>query len=116
MHKIKFLVFAFLVIFIFGTMQSAHAHGLGTVESDIQFFNDNFFKVKVQTTPDVLSGNESEIGLEITTINHDQNSVVSNVEYFVEILDPPIMHVTGSFLFLITRFIAFTSFFSKGPA
>ena len=45
MHKIKFLVFAFLFIFVIGTIQSVHAHGLGTVESDIQFFNDNFFKV-----------------------------------------------------------------------
>jgi len=88
MHKIKFLVFAFLFIFVIGTIQSVHAHGLGTVESDIHFFNDNFFKVKVQTTPDVLSGNESEIGFEITTINHDQDSVISNIEYFVEILDP----------------------------
>ena len=35
---------------------------------------------------------------------------------FVEILDPPIMHVTGSFLFFIIRFIAVISFFNKGPA
>ena len=34
---------------------------------------------------------------------------------FVEILDPPIMHVTGSFLFLMTRLIAVISLFNKGP-
>ena len=35
---------------------------------------------------------------------------------FVEIFDPPIMHVTGSFLFLTTRLMASISFFNKGPA
>ena len=35
---------------------------------------------------------------------------------FVEIFDPPIMQVTGSFLFFITRFIAVISFFNNGPA
>ena len=29
------------VIVIFGTIQSAHAHGLGSVESDMQFFNES---------------------------------------------------------------------------
>ena len=80
-----FALFSF--IFILGTIQSVHAHGLGTVESDIQFFNDNFYKVKVQTTPDVLHGDESEIGFKVTTINHDENKLVSNVEYFINILD-----------------------------
>ena len=61
---------------------------MGTVESDIQFFNDNDFKIKVQTTPDVLTGDESEIGFKIMTINHDQNNIVSNIEYFINILDP----------------------------
>ena len=35
---------------------------------------------------------------------------------FVEILDPPIIHVTGSFLFLIIRLIDITSFLNNGPA
>ena len=35
---------------------------------------------------------------------------------FVEIFEPPIIHVTGSFLLLITRFIASISFFKRGPA
>ena len=78
----------FSLVLVFGTVQSAHAHGLGSVESDIIFFNDNFYKVKVQTTPDVLHGNESEIGFEISTINHDANSVVSDVEYLIDIVDP----------------------------
>jgi plastocyanin len=88
MHNFKLLVFLFSTIFILTSFQSVYAHGLGTVESDIQFFNDSYFKVKVQTTPDVLTGNESEIGFKITTINHDQNSIVSDIEYFVNISDP----------------------------
>jgi len=85
---LKLLVIVFSFIFIFGTMQSVYAHGLGSVESDIQFFNDNFFKVKVQTTPDVLHGDESEIGLQISTINHDKEIIISNIEYFVDIINP----------------------------
>ena len=88
MYDFKLLVFLFTAIFILTSFQSVYAHGLGTVESDIQFFNDSYFKVKVQTTPDVLTGNESEIGFKITTINHDQNSIVSDIEYFVNISDP----------------------------
>ena len=52
---LKFLGIFFSLIFILGSVQSVSAHGLGSVESDIEFFNDNFFKVKVQTNPDVLS-------------------------------------------------------------
>ena len=84
---LKFLIILFSFIFILGTVQTVHAHGLGTVESEIQFFNDNFYKVKVQTTPDVLHGDESEIGFKVTTINHDENKIVSNIEYFINILD-----------------------------
>ena len=69
MNTILFLIFS--LVLVFGTVQSVYGHGLGSVESDILFFNDNFYKVKVQTTPDVLHGNESEIGFEISTINHD---------------------------------------------
>ena len=35
---------------------------------------------------------------------------------FVEIFDPPIIQVTGSFLFSIIVFIAVSSFFRSGPA
>ena len=35
---------------------------------------------------------------------------------FVEIFEPPIIQVTGSFLFLIIKSIASTSFFNCGPA
>jgi plastocyanin len=82
------LLLIFSIVLVFGTIQSAHAHGLGSVESNIQFFNDNFYKLKVQTNPDVLHGNESEIGFKILTINHDENNIVSNIEYFIDIVDP----------------------------
>ena len=84
----KSIVFLFSLIVILGGIQFAYAHGLGSVESDIQFFNNNFYKVKVQTNPDVLQGNESEIGFKILTINHDENNMISNVEYLIDIVDP----------------------------
>ena len=86
MNTILFLIFS--LVLVFGTVQSVYGHGLGSVESDTLFFNDNFYKVKVQTTPDVLHGNESEIGFEISTINHDDESVVSNIEYLIDIVNP----------------------------
>jgi len=80
--------FILLILIVFGgSSQIAFGHGLGNVESDVLFFNDSFYKVKVQTTPDVLSGIESTIKFEISTINDDQNTLVSNVEYIVEIFD-----------------------------
>ena len=91
------LLLIFSIVLVFGTVQSAHAHGLGSVESNIQFFNDNFYKVKVQTNPDVLHGNESEIGFKILTINHDENNIVSNIEYFIDIVDPE----TGDSVYLL---------------
>ena len=88
MNNLKSIVFLFSLIVILGGIQFAYAHGLGSVESDIQFFNNNFYKVKVQTNPDVLQGNESEIGFKILTINHDENIIISNVEYLIDIVDP----------------------------
>ena len=35
---------------------------------------------------------------------------------FVEIFEPPIIHVTGSFFSLITRLIDLISFSNSGPA
>ena len=86
MNTILFLIFS--LVLVFGTVQSVYGHGLGSVESDIQFINENFYKVKVQTTPDVLHGNESEIGFELSTINHDEESVISNIEYLIDIVNP----------------------------
>ena len=109
MYYFKLLVFLFTAIFILTSFQTVYAHGLGTVESDIQFFNDSYFKIKVQTTPDVLSGNESEIGFKITTINHDQNNIVSNIEYFVNISDPK----TGESLLSFNAYSSDESFYAK---
>ena len=109
MYMLKFLVIVFSFIFIFGTMQSVYAHGLGSVESDIQFFNDNFYKVKVQTNPDVLHGDESEIGFEISTINHDKEIIVSNIEYFVNVKNPE----TGESILSFNAYGPNESFFAK---
>ena len=109
MYMLKFLVIVFSFIFIFGTIQSVYAHGLGSVESDIQFFNDNFYKVKVQTNPDVLHGDESEIGFEISTINHDKEIIVSNIEYFVNVKNPE----TGESILSFNAYGPNESFFAK---
>ena len=106
---IRFFATIFSFILILGLFQSAYAHGLGSVESDIQFFNDNFYKVKVQTNPDVLHGDESEIGLQISTINHDKESIVSNIEYFVDVIDPK----TGDSIVSFNAYSPNESFFAK---
>ncbi len=87
MFSLKFLYIFFMLIITISSIDIAYGHGLGNVESDVLFFNDSFYKVKVQTTPDVLSGNESTIGFKISTINDDENTPVSDVEYHVEIFD-----------------------------
>ena len=97
MNFLKYSVFVFSFVLIFGGIQTVYGHGLGTVESDVLFFNDSFFKVKVQTTPDVLSGDESSIGFKISTINDDQNTLVSNVKYNVKIFDAQTGHQILSF-------------------
>jgi len=109
MKMIRFFATIFSFILILGLFQSAYAHGLGSVESDIQFFNDNFYKVKVQTNPDVLHGDESEIGLQISTINHDKESIVSNIEYFVDVIDPK----TGDSILSFNAYSPNESFFAK---
>jgi hypothetical protein len=97
MNSLRYFVFIFSFILILGSIQTVYGHGLGNVESDVLFFNDSFFKVKVQTTPDVLSGNESSIGFKISTINDDQNVLVSNVKYDVKIFDGQTGHQILSF-------------------
>ena len=87
MFSLKHFLIIFAILTIFSFTEIAYGHGLGNVESDVLFFNDSFYKVKVQTTPDVLTGTESTIKFEISTINDDQNILVSNVEYAVEIFD-----------------------------
>jgi len=87
MFSLKFFYIFFILIITLSSIDIAYGHGLGNVESDVLFFNDSFYKVKVQTTPDVLSGNESTIKFEISTINDDENTLVSDVEYAIEIFD-----------------------------
>ncbi len=87
MFSLRFFSTILVLIVITGSVETVYGHGLGNVESDVLFFNDSFYKVKVQTTPDVLLGNESTIGFKISTINNDENILISNVEYNVEIFD-----------------------------
>ena len=96
-HKFTVTVLILSFVIFTGFTETAFGHGLGNVESDILFFNDSFFKVKVKTTPDVLSGSETEIGFEISTINDDQKIQVSNVEYVIEIFDGQTGHLILSF-------------------
>lgn len=105
--SILFLILS--LVLVIGTVQSVYGHGLGSVESDILFFNDNFYKVKVQTTPDVLHGNESEIELKISTINHDENSIVSDIEYLIDVVNPE----TGNSILSFSGYSSDKSFNAK---
>jgi len=85
--QIKYLVVGLSLLIVAGSVNVAFGHGLGTVESELLYINENYLKVKVETNPDVLEGNESEIDFDITTINDDTSELVSNVEYKIEILN-----------------------------
>ncbi len=80
--------FAFLsLILILGSIQIVYGGGSGSEESDVLFINQNYFKVKLETSPSILEGNEDQIEFDLTTINDDTQQVVSGVEYKIEIFD-----------------------------
>ena len=86
MNPIFFFAFLSSVLF-FGSLQVVYGGGTGSEESDIHFLNENYFKVKLETNPSILEGNENEINFDITTINDDTQEIVSGVEYRIEIFD-----------------------------
>ncbi len=77
----------FSLLFVIGTVQIAYAGGSGSEESDVLFLEQNYYKVKLETTPSILEGNESQIIFDITTINDDTQQIVSNVEYKIDVFD-----------------------------
>ena len=83
----KFFLIFFSLVLAFSTIQVAYGGGTGSEESDIHFINENYFKVKLETDPSILEGNENEINFDITTINDDTQEIVSGVEYRIEIFD-----------------------------
>ncbi|MBL7015278.1 MAG: hypothetical protein ISR81_07510 [Nitrosopumilus sp.] len=85
--NLKFLIIIFSVIVISSSIQFAYAGGSGSEESDILFINENYFKVKLETNPSILEGNENQITFDITTINDDTQKIVSAIEYKIEIFD-----------------------------
>ncbi|MCV0430914.1 plastocyanin/azurin family copper-binding protein [Nitrosopumilus sp.] len=86
MNQNFFFIF-FSIILAFGSIQTVYGGGTGSEESDIHFINENYFKVKLETNPSILEGNEHEINFDITTINDDTKETVSGVEYRIEIFD-----------------------------
>ena len=70
-----------------GSFQAVYGGGSGSEESDVLFINDNYFKVKLETNPSILEGDENQINFDVTTINDDTQQVVSGVEYTIEIFD-----------------------------
>ncbi|MGY5140068.1 MAG: cupredoxin domain-containing protein [Candidatus Nitrosopumilus sp. Bin_571-38] len=85
--NLKFLIAIFSLIVVFSSIQSVYAGGSGSEESDVLFINENYFKVKLETNPSILEGNENQINFDITTINDDTQKIVSKVEYKIEIFD-----------------------------
>ncbi|MFQ5497609.1 MAG: plastocyanin/azurin family copper-binding protein [Nitrosopumilus sp.] len=82
MNQKHLLVFS--ISLVLGSVPVVYAGGS---ESDVLFINDNYFKVKLETNPSILEGDENQINFNITTINDDLQQVVSGVEYKIEIFD-----------------------------
>ena len=85
--NLKFFSAFFSIVILFGSAQSVYAGGSGSEESDVLFINQNYYKIKLETSPSVLEGNEDHITFDITTINDDIQQVISEVEYKIEIFD-----------------------------
>ena len=85
MYQKYFLLFS--ISLVLGSIPVVYGGGSGSEESDVLFINDNYFKVKLETSPSILEGDENQINFDITTINDDTQQVVSGVEYKIEIFD-----------------------------
>ena len=86
MNTKSFLVF-FSIITIIGFTPIVFAGGSGSEESDVLFINQNYFKVQLETSPSILTGDETQINFDIITINDDIGKIISGVEYRIEIFD-----------------------------
>jgi plastocyanin len=75
------------LILIFSSIQIIYGGGSGSEESDVLFINQNYYKIKLETNPSILEGDENQINFDITTINDDTGQVISSVEYKIEIFD-----------------------------
>ena len=67
----------FSLVILLGFIPFVYGGGSGSEESDVLFINDNYFKVKLETTPSILEGDESQIVFDVSTINDDTQQVVS---------------------------------------
>ena len=86
MH-LKFFIPLLSLVLLLGSFQIVYGGGSGSEESDVLFINDNYFKVKLETSPSILEGDESHVNFDVTTINDDTQQVVSGVESKIEIFD-----------------------------
>lgn len=85
--NLKFLLSFFSLVLIFSSIQIAYGGGSGSEESDVLFINQNYYKIKLETNPSILEGNENHVSFDVTAINDDTGQVVSGVEYKIEIFD-----------------------------
>lgn len=85
----RVLLLAFLAPAVLFAADHAYGHGLGSVESEVLKINDSYMKVKIETNPDVLHGNETQVDFRVAAVNDDTQDPVSNVLYGIEILDGP---------------------------
>ena len=63
MNTKSFLVF-FSIITIIGFTPIVFAGGSGSEESDVLFINQNYFKVQLETSPSILTGDETQINFD----------------------------------------------------
>ena len=77
----------FSIFIIIGFTPIVFGGGSGSEESDVLFINQNYYKVQLETNPSILTGDETQINFDITTINDDTGEIVSGVEYKIEIFD-----------------------------
>ncbi len=85
--NLNFLITIFFLIIVFSLTQFAYAGGSGSAESDVLYINKNYFKIKLETNPSILEGNENQINFDIITINDDTQEIILGVEYKIEIFD-----------------------------
>ena len=83
----KFLLGFFSLIFIFSLTPFVFAGGSGSEESETVYINENYLKIKLETNPSILKGNENKINFDISTINDDTQQIVTGVEYNIVVFD-----------------------------
>ncbi|RDJ32261.1 MAG: hypothetical protein DWQ18_08860 [Crenarchaeota archaeon] len=93
----NYFLFGIISLILIAGTSEVYGHGLGSVESESIKIGNDYLKVKVETNPDVLKGDENEIDFSVTTIDVDSMNSVSSIEYNIEIHDGQTNDLIASF-------------------